>query len=370
MFVPTCRKSKNITILRSEAWMADIAAWEPGRESCYILSEPVDYGLAETLTLPFKTGGSIGGTCGGQYVPPNHALRGLLSALVWHGNKHSPAIQLCGVEQLVERLTILGAPIGVLLHKPAAGLGTGKVSLRDLWLSECDVGVQCGYVEEEHNCDCTVLDRVFFHGCIKSCVKLVNTQSMGHTVSGCWFLSTGADCFTVEGGGNLWVAASTVAKAERLLHLTGRRAIGSNNASYVFEQIKIDDHAGPKCELVRMEQEGSCNIVFRDCHVGCDDYAKEDGRMFVVRGGTALTVDNFYNLQPRTVEWHYKRRRGPDDMPNLFFNRSRIYGAESPTDILSTATSAGPAHVVIRDCYSGNGVPLDDYTGVVQGKLN
>ena len=190
--------------------MPDIASWEPGRDSCFILSEPVDYGLSETLTLPFKSGGSIGGTCGGQYVPPNHALRGLLSAVVWQGNKYSPAIQMCGIEQLVERLTVVGAPIGVLLHKPVAGIGTGKSSLRDLWLSECDVGVQFGYVEEEDDCDCAVLDRVFFHGCVDSCVKMVNAASVGHRVSGGWFLSVDADCFTIEGGGNLWVNTSTV----------------------------------------------------------------------------------------------------------------------------------------------------------------
>tara|TARA_Y100001973_G_C5209218_1_gene344305 strand:+ start:37437 stop:38510 length:1074 start_codon:yes stop_codon:yes gene_type:complete len=349
--------------------MPQIEEWALGRDSCYVLPSPSDFSIDDTLVLPQKNGGNVAGLSGGQYVPENHAFRGLLTAILWHGDNRSPAVEMQGVEQSVERITIVDAPVGVLSHKPAIGLCTGRCCLRDVWLSDCTVGVQAGLVEEEDSCDCLVLDRVFFHGCVDSCVKLINAESTGHKVSGCWFLSMDADCFVVEGGGDLWVSQSTVANAARLLRLTGRRAITPANASYVFEKIKIAEEAGPLFELVRMDHATPSDIVFRDCHVECLEYEKNNGRMFVVQGATALTLEGIYNLQGGVIEWHHKRRRGPDDLPNIIINRSRLAGVTKAEDVLNTSESSGPAHVVVRDCYRSNGQPIEDFCGIVHGAL-
>ena len=363
MFGRTYRKLKP----KEFTAMPQIESWTEGRQSCFVLPSPSDYSIDDSIVLPFKMGGNVSGLCGGQYVPENHTLRGLTTAILWHGDNRSPAIEMQGVEQIVERLTIVDAPIGILLHKPVVGVCTGKSVVRDVWLTDCEVGVQCGYVEEEDNCDTLSLDRVFFHGCLESCVKLVNADSTGHRVTGCWFLSTDTDCFLIEGGGDLWVDSSTVVAAKCLLRIAGRRAITGRNGSYVFDKIKIDAQAGPGFELLRMDNPVPANIVFRDCHVACDEYEKNNGRMFTVQGAAALTVDNFYGLQPGVVEWHYKSRTGPSDIPNMVFCRSRLQGVVDACDILNASDSTGPAHVVVRDCYNENGEPVEDFSGVVSG---
>ena len=348
--------------------MPRIESWAEGRQSCFVLPSPSDYSIEESMVLPFKMGGNISGLCGGQYVPENHTLRGLTTAVLWHGDKRSPAVELQGLEQIVERLTIVDAPIGILLHKPVAGVCTGKSVVRDVWLTDCGVGVQCGYVEEESHCDTLSLDRVFFHGCTDECVKIVNAESTGHRVTGCWFLSPEADCFLIEGGGDLWVDSSTVVQANCLLRIAGRRAVTDSNASYVFSRVKIDSQAGAAFELLRMDNPAPLSAAFRDCHVVCPDYKQQDGRMFVVRGAASLTVENLYGLQPGVVEWHHQPGRGAADVPNMVFSRCRTIGASDPLEILKLPASTGRAHVVGRDCYNDHGEPIPDFIGVVSGE--
>ena len=345
-----------------------VETWEESRDSCHVLSEPADYDIGASLVLPSGVGGSVVGVGGGQYFPPGHAMRSCSSAILWRGNSRSPAIEMRGLEQSVDSLSICDAPVGILFRKGDLGLRTGMSVIRDVWMTGCKVGVQCAVAEEEYDCDSLRLDRVFFHDC-ETGFRVSGAESTGHTVVSPWFSldKEASTCFLFEGGGNLWATGVVVCKAICMLRVDGRRAISPSSAQYTINGIRIDEDAGP-CMIVDVAEPSPCQITVRDCHVAYNNYHKNSAPMFSLAGSSSLTVDNFYNLQRGAIRWAHQPRRRNNDTPNIAIYRSRVSGCENVLDLLDSANSKGTAHLVVRDCFDMQGKPLDDFNGPVDGE--
>ena len=344
---------------------ANVETWEDSRESCHVLSGPHDYDISASLVLPSGVGGSVVGVGGGQYFAPGHAMRSCSSVLLWRGNSRSAAIEMRGLEQSVDSLSVCDAPIGILFRKGELGLRTGKSVIRDTWLTNCKVGVQCAVAEEEYDCDSLRLDRVFFHDC-KTGFRVTNAEGTGHTVLSTWFRSDQDDstCFLFEGGGNLWATGVTICKASCVLKIDGRRAISPSSAQYTISGIRIDADAGP-CRIVDVTEPSPCQVAVRDCHVAYSSYHKNSAPMFSLSGSSSLTVDNFYNLQRGAIRWADQPRRGTNDTPNIAIYRSRVNGCENVLDLLDASNSSGAAYLVVQDCFDMQGNPLADFSGPV-----
>ncbi|MCZ7648462.1 MAG: hypothetical protein M5U26_24915 [Planctomycetota bacterium] len=324
-----------------------------------ILLPPGNLLISKTVATPFVGGGMLIGCGRSERTRPDHPLHGGVSALVWTGEAGGTVLKIQGADLEVRDLAVYGrvdavtptrAGIGILVTKPdLKGLGSGKHQFSSLQIQDCDVGFQVGERSVQSNCDNLVFGFLRITGCTTG-IRVVNLQGMGfkfdylHTR----YVDEGIDFM---GGGNLWVDSWKIISGKVGLRLRDvPKAIGSNNASYTINMVKIDDNGG-KFKMVQMDGAKPAKITLNEGHIAYDEYS---GAPFIeMKGASSLTMRDWYNLQRGMIHAKFEK----DAKPNILVERSRLSGGiKSAADLLE-----GEGYLKLRDCFEGKSVkPMPD----------
>lgn len=307
--------------------------------------------ISKTIVTPFATGGKIVGSGRGQWVMPGTSLNGAVTSLVWTGEPGGTILKIQGSHMDVTDLAIYGARnpkmkkragIGIVVTKPARGLGTGKLQFNSLYIQNCDVGFQVGERPNQHNCD----NLVFGYFLVKQCdvgFRAVNGQAVGFKFDYVQSVATGTT-FDFRGGGNLWVDAWKIISGDVGLNLQDENdpvTIGSNNACYSFGNIKLDNNAD-EFTLVREVTNRPVMVVLNHGHIGSNVTLTEP--FIEVQGNTIVTMRDWYNLRTGMIVG--KEVRG--QRPNIVLDRCRLAPHNGPGDFLE-----GQGRLKLRDCVEG-----------------
>ena len=333
-----------------------------------------DWIVEETIEYPTETGSKITGVGSAQYVPPKNKYRGHTSNLIWEGTEeHAPIILLPGVGAVVEKITFVDAPIGILITKLKRGLGTGKMAVRDCYFDQCDIAFQAGRETAEHSNDNVLLERVTADNA-RSLLVLKNAQAMGFSVRDCLVRGDYTkDIIDVFAGGCVYVDNLKVIKGECILRLRSRKDaggsnnIGSSNGLYTLRNIKLDQWAGT-CKIVQMDEHYPVNIDVTNVQAPSKKWvdAIEEGNpqlMYEIRGNAVLTVTGS-DLYSHCIAWHDKKRTGDDDIPNILLNRCR-FNKHNILEVLSKDKSSGRCYFTTLHCTDRKGNPIPDTSGYV-----
>ena len=333
-----------------------------------------DFSIEQTIEFPFRVGDRVTGIGAGQYIPPNKHYRGHTTNLIWEGTgDNSPLFHFPGCGIIVEKVTFIDAPIGILLAQTKKGLGTGKMVVRDCYFDSCGVAFEAGYKMTDHNNDCVVLDHVIADDC-ESLLRLRNAQAMGYSLRDCVARgSQTADIIDVFGGGCVYADNLKVIHGKSVLRLRSREAagggggksgIGSSNGLYTLRNIKLDEHA-ECCKIVQMDDFYPVNIDVENVQAPASPWNDNPGSpMYELNGNVVITIRNS-NLYKHCITWKDKKRRGPDDIPNILIDRCRFNG-DDIFDVFSKDNSSGKCYFKAINCSTLSGTPIDNFSGYIE----
>jgi hypothetical protein len=334
-----------------------------------------DWVVEESIQFLNQVGDKVSGIGAGQYIPPENRHRGYTSNLIWEGTEEDRPIlhfQGCGI--IVEKVTFVDAPIGILLAKMKRGLGTGKMVVRDCYFDECRVAFEAGYKISDHNNDSVVLDHVISDNA-ESLLRLRNAQAMGFSIRDCVAKGSRTEnIIDVFSGGCIYADNLKVINGKCILRLRSREAaggdtsgIGSSNGLYTLRNIELDENAGT-CKIVQMDEHYPVNIDVVNVQVPFKPWtdaiaAGSPATMYEMRGNSVLTVTSS-NLYENSITWEDKKRSGDNEIPNIMLNRCRFSG-NNIKDVLSKDKSTGKCYFTALHCIDNKGNPLPDTSGYV-----
>ena len=331
-----------------------------------------DFVVEETIDIPRLSGTKITGVGGSRYIPPKAHYRGHTSNLIWEGTDEDGAIlRIAGVGTVIEKVTFIDAPIGVHL-KVEKGIGTGKMALRDCFFEECGVAFQGGCEVGDHNVDNVVFNHVEARNC-ETLLRLKNAQAMGFSLRDCRAIGPRTkDIIDIFAGGCVYVDNLKVIHGECILRLRSRKesgghGIGSSNGLYTLRNIKLDEHAGT-CKIVQMDDHYPVNIDIENVLAPSKKWeeAIKEGNpqpMYELNGNAVISIRNS-NLYKGCITWKDKKRKGADDIPNIYIDRCRFNG-DDIYDVFSRQNSVGRCYFKAINCAQPNGTPIDNFSGFI-----
>ena len=333
-----------------------------------------DWVIEETIEYPTETGSRITGVGAAQYIPPKNKYRGHTSNLIWEGTEENvPMILLPGTGGIVEKLTFVDGPIGILITKLKRGLATGKMAVRDCYFDQCDIAFQAGTILQERNNDNVLLERVTADNA-RSLLTLKNAEAVGFSIRDCLVCGDYTkDIIDVFAGGCIYVENLKVVNGECILRLRSRNDAGGNNninssnGLYTLRNIKLDQRAGT-CKIVQMDEDYPINIDVANVQAPSKKWleAIEEGNpqlMYETRGNSVLTITGS-DLYSHCIAWHEKRHKDDDDIPNILLNRCR-FSTQNILQALSKDKSSGKCYFTTVNCTDRKGNPIPDRAGYV-----
>ena len=333
-----------------------------------------DWIIEDTIEYPTETGSKITGVGAAQYIPPKNKYRGHTSNLIWEGTEENvPMILLPGTGGVVEKLTFVDGPIGILITKLKRGLATGKMAVRDCYFDQCDIAFQAGTTLHERSNDNVLLERVTADNA-RSLLTLKNAEAMGFSIRDCLVRGDYTkDIIDVYAGGCIYVENLKVVNGECILRLRSRNDAGGNNnisssnGLYTLRNIKLDQRAGT-CKIVQMDEDYSINIDVTNVQAPSKKWVDsiEEGNpqlMYEIKGNTVLTVTGS-DLYSHCIAWHDKKHSGEGDIPNILLNRCR-FNKDNILEVLSKDKSSGRCYFTTLHCTDRKGNPIPDTSGYI-----
>jgi hypothetical protein len=299
--------------------------------------------------------------------------------LAWTGPEAGPVVRLRGSETVLEHFSIHGAAweafktgapkpdIGLLIERTGPGVATGRVKAYNLNIAHAKVGLQVGMNPADSQCAESEWRSLWFEGC-PIAVRMIPAMAMGHYFSMVRANNCGV-VFQIEGGGKLLVDGLFTASANTTLIKLApvRGGIGHNNAVYEFRHIFLDRQAATTviCDMADWNYGGS--VVFNRGKITYKGERLPDGAStgyggpaFKLGGNASVAIRDYEQLLPGMVEWTNSRFT-----TRVLVENSCILGAG--LDLFNAANSTGEIRVLLRDCYTGDGTPIDDVTQVLTG---
>jgi len=319
---------------------------------------------SKTVTAPFRSGGRLFGFGASEKTGPrqdeNLHLGGTSTRIAWTGSAEGVMLQVTGVHFQLSGISFYGhdygtndssqAEVGLLITKNGRkGLGTGKCQFDDLMFASLPVAIQNGVSGGQANCESNTYRNIRFAACGVG-FKLINTQGMGH-----FFDSIDGPCdvmFDVYGGGMLH--ARNILCWKKLLRLSTnpdhhRHSPGPANATFTFDNVKVDHQARKTFQAVEMTAPVHADIELNTGRISSRTFGKDGGTFATLRGHASLTVRGWAGDFAGSIQGKPDNR---GNQPNVLFDRCRLWC--DPSEI-----AQGKLTFATRDCFAGDGVPTE-----------
>lgn len=320
---------------------------------------------SKTVTTPFRSGGKLFGFGASEKAGPRQQehpnLGGTGTRIAWTGTPGGTMLRITGVHFQLSGLSFHGhdyttrdnaprAKIGLLITKDGnKGLGTGKCLFDDLLFEELPVAIQNGTSGGEANSELNTYRNIRFDGCGTG-FKLMNTQGMGH-----YFDAIDGSCdvmFDVYGGGMLH--ARNILCWKKLLRLNRnpdnhRFSPGPANATYTFDNVKVDYQARETFQAVEMTAPVHADIHLNAGRISCRTFGRDGGTFATLQGRASLTVRGWAADFGGSIEGKRDKR---GNQPNVLLDRCRLWC--EPDEI-----AKGKLTFAVRDCFAGDGEPCE-----------
>jgi hypothetical protein len=352
-----------------------------------------DIAIDAEVKIGNVSGGVIEGKGASELLDYQHPLSAASTRLIASGKDRVDMTLLTadGAETVIRDLSLYGytrnehnsgaerAKCGLLITKTAEGLGTGGLTLDNVFVVGFKTGIQAAVGVIENNCERSSFRRVRFHNNDAGFV-VKSQQSMGFGVTDCeWW--NNLDCIRVEGGGKIVVSNAFVshpmdAKEQRaFLRIAPRDqelSIGPNNGFYHVTGLYADQ-AAPNLRLVAMrpvDDKGIrtpfyCSTTFEGFHISNETYTEP---AIEVAGISSTTLRDGYGVQKKWVTWD----NDPDGpfkwTSRVLIENCQVFDCEDGREVLDLASARGWCRVIVKDCYDQFNEPIKDFEGLVLGK--
>lgn len=338
------------------------------------------YPVAESLEWGVIYGGHLEGTGGvlqNSEHKPNKGTR------IVHGfDKTQPTLVYSGFGGRISRVTFSGDPrigklprderadIGLVVDKvenPPSGLGTGKLLLDDVCVTNYKRGIQLGWIEPgqdqstEDNSDNLDCLRLFSHSC-DTMLRVEHEQGVDVHIAVMAHPYQTDLVFDFEGGGNLFCQVLRCLSGVKQILRTGR-AVGSNNAKYAFGHVLVDTNNDVPIFVVQEKVSTHCEFTFGNVRIG-NSTVWPSVPIFQLQGGSSLKLDGFKRLKNRMI-----RFRNSGTYRNHIILADVIVETGDLADLFSMSCN-GVCDVTVgavRGAYSQRRIPSGDYTVTAAG---
>lgn len=414
---PECRASWRLSILASVAivWIAFLGALrghsdEPAADDAptsavqsrltsaksrgaRIAIPPGDVAVTKGLIIGNASGGVIEGKGASELLDYHHPLSASSTRLIASGPERTEMTLLTadGAETAIRDLSLYGytrneqdrgaerAKCGLLITKTAQGLGTGGLTLDNVFIVGFRTGIQAAVDVTENNCERSVFRKVRFHNCDAGFVTK-SQQAMGFGLSDCeWW--NNLDCIRVEGGGKIVVTNAFVVnpmeskETRAFLRIAPRDqelSIGPNNGMYHVTGLYADQSA-PNLRLLAMrpvDDKGVrtafyCATTFEGFHISNEAYTEP---AVEVAGVSSTTLRDGYGVQKKWVTWDNDPEGSFKWTSRVVIENCVLFDCKDGRDVVDLASARGWCRVIVRDCCDQFNQPVKNFEKLVLGK--
>ena len=353
---------------------------------------PGDIAIDADLKIGNVSGGVIEGKGASELLDYQHPLSASSTRLIASGKDRVGMTLLTadGAETAIRDLSLFGytrneqnsgverAKCGLLITKTAEGLGTGGLTLDNIFIVGFKTGIQAAVGVTENNCERSAFRRVRFHNNDAGFVAK-SQQSMGFGLADCEWWNNG-DCIRVEGGGKIIVNNAFVhhppsQEPRTFLGIAPRDhrlSIGPNNGFYHVTGLYADQNA-PNLKLLAMRPVDDagvrtafyCSTTFEGFHISNESYTEP---AVEVAGISSTTLRDGYGVQKKWVTWD-NDPEGPFKWTSrVVIENCQIFDCKDGREVLDVASARGWCRVIVKDCYDQFNQPVKDFKGLVLGK--
>lgn len=369
-----------IHILTLLVWLASYNGWAQELTPAQVATGDVqlgsaDYQVQTPLAAPYKHGFLMQGKTPAWGHRLHSGLRGS-TTLVYSRLRDAsqPLFTYTGTGGIFERACFSGkfrtdeptlADLILLgVYGDGTGLGTGKVTFRDMTFAYGSVGIDVGRNLGDGNCDNLTFDGATKFLGLTECLRVNNSMGMHQRFQA--VECRGCETFArFNAGGDLKVSSLFVVGPTTVLKI-GTPGPGENNGLFNIGDIKSDQQSGSGFKLLDIappvagEHPSRGRVTFDSGLIAYDSYTADGATLATICGAWRVTLRDYENLQGRTFKLTAVEHKGIQFRPILIIENCTLENGvgETPLDLIHPDSSGYT--FVARGCVDSRGKRLPD----------